>query len=1036
MGRVDHKSTASISSQGIAAGTDAPDPETLIETKLQAEAGVGGDQFGFALGISGDVLVIAAPDAAGDAGPSTGAVYVFQRNSTGAGWVENKRLLPDGGDFDSLEMSIAVDGDTIAVGAPYARIVEFQEGAVYIFERDAGGPDNWGQVAMLTEPGIGFGGHFGGSVALQGDLLVAGASAASDHHGWVRIFERNHGGAGNWGTLTTLDYGAAQDAGYVRAFGSAVAIDGDLLLIGAADTDVSYLYQGDGAAYIFRRSQADADRWDYVTRLVAPGADQCTGGRTLSEFWVQSSPEEKTEAQRCAREDLKTGNDDFGNAVVLGGDLAVIGARFAEGPDDSYSAGAAHVFQRDADGSDHWHWVAKLVPGSASAGAYFGSALAMAADTVIVGAQGMDIDDRSGQGMAWVFQRDAAGPDTWGQVEALSAGDGLSYAYFGTAVALDGQARIVGAKGDGDWRGAVYIFAPPAAPDEPQNPAFPPTGELVNGGIAEGPAGVLLGALEATLSQALPIWIEQVDTPAEPLWPQAAPVGEFYNIGAVQTTTAAEDEPFGLAVPVPEGADTDHLAIAVLGPPNPLFDYPGTGAQWFPVSGVFNPDSGLFSIALYTLFIQGSVVVLVQHPDVASLPVPVAAKFSASQTDIAIYCFGFTDPDGCLAKDEKDFAERLQQAYDKYTGLGYSDPALNKAVMTTSINLGIVKFAKSTTIYGGNLIKDGAAPPCYSGPEASRNPLAHYEPYSRIITFCYRRDSDETAVLDTAARHEMFHAFQHHFTAFYNDLVKVVGGDANNLTAAQKAAIEDIGWILEATAAAAEDSAQAMSRSIVLDRLLHPINVALTASHYAGNTDPYWIEYRAQDFWVYFGLKKGLGLDYLKSLFERGATPVAADAFFIEEHQTSLGAQYWGWVKNQAMEKSIDFAGKLTDPCHLETDLIGTPRVLLYPGMDGPTWVEGTLPRLTSEVVQIIFSSGEAGETTITATVTAAAMAGAVEGLAYKVYIEGEQSCAALADGERLLENERLPLVVYVILSNTQYQPDSLITYRVSILAS
>ena len=50
-------------------------------------------------------------------------------------------------------------------------------------------------------------------------------------------------------------------------------------------------------------------------------------------------------------------------------------------------------------------------------------------------------------------------------------------------------------------------------------------------------------------------------------------------------------------------------------------------------------------------------------------------------------------------------------------------------------------------------------------------------------------------------------------------------------------------------------------------------------------------------------MKNSLGLGYLKPLFERGGTTEAAAQFFAEVHGTTLGAEYWGWVKNQAIEK-------------------------------------------------------------------------------------------------------------------------------------
>ncbi len=132
---------------------------------------------------------------------------------------------------------------------------------------------------------VGFGGHFGGSLALAGDLLVVGASVASDHHGQVRIFERDRGGTDN-GARSRRSPTPRSATPATSVPSAARSRSRAICWWSAPPTPTSAdLYMGDGAAYVFRRNQSDVDQWDYVTRLVAPGADQCTGGRPLGEFW-------------------------------------------------------------------------------------------------------------------------------------------------------------------------------------------------------------------------------------------------------------------------------------------------------------------------------------------------------------------------------------------------------------------------------------------------------------------------------------------------------------------------------------------------------------------------------------------------------------------------------------------------------------------------------------------------------------------------------------------------------------------------------
>ena len=292
---------------------------------------------------------------------------------------------------------------------------------------------------------------------MRGDLLAVGASRGVSN-GTVTIFERDRGGPGVWGKVTTIGDSMVGDGGTpLESFGSAVALDGDLLLVGAASADVSYFGEDDGAAYVFRRDAADRDRWDFVARLTAAEATLCPGGRTLVEVSLES-PEVMLEVQRCAQEDGKTDHDGFGGRIAIAGDTVVVSAVGAEAARVPV-VGAAYVFRRDPAGADRWDQVAKLTGSDilASTSPAFGSALALAGDTLLVGASGVEVGPNPNQGAAYLFERGAGGPDAWGEVARLIAGDGLSNENFGAAAAFDGGNGIIGASGYELGQGAVYL---------------------------------------------------------------------------------------------------------------------------------------------------------------------------------------------------------------------------------------------------------------------------------------------------------------------------------------------------------------------------------------------------------------------------------------------------------------------------------------------------------------------------------------------------------------------------------------------------
>ena len=100
---------------------------------------------------------------------------------------------------------VVVDGDVAVIGAYNATIGGYNNGAAYVFYRNQGGADNWGFVKKLTSSDTGDFYGFGGSIAIDADTLVVGASGAtvggSIGNGAAYVFYRDQGGADNWGEV-------------------------------------------------------------------------------------------------------------------------------------------------------------------------------------------------------------------------------------------------------------------------------------------------------------------------------------------------------------------------------------------------------------------------------------------------------------------------------------------------------------------------------------------------------------------------------------------------------------------------------------------------------------------------------------------------------------------------------------------------------------------------------------------------------------------------------------------------------------------
>ncbi|MCZ6872652.1 MAG: PKD domain-containing protein, partial [bacterium] len=156
---------------------------------------------------------------------------------------------------------------------------------------------------------------------------------------------------------------------------------------------------------------------------------------------------------------VKLGTDDhvafdkLGNSVALSEDIAVVGA--FEDDDAGISSGSVYVFVRNGNA---WHRQAKLTASDAAPGDAFGYTVAVSGETVVVGAFGND-DGGLFSGSVYVFVRTG---NTWSEQAKLTANDATPGDFFGYAVAVSGNTIVVGAPVDSDTgllAGSAYVFA-------------------------------------------------------------------------------------------------------------------------------------------------------------------------------------------------------------------------------------------------------------------------------------------------------------------------------------------------------------------------------------------------------------------------------------------------------------------------------------------------------------------------------------------------------------------------------------------------
>jgi len=240
--------------------------------KLVASDRAANDAFGFSLSISGDYAVIGAYtsdlDEAGiNLLSNAGAAYIFERDGAGTWNQVQKIVASDRAALDKFANAVSISGDYLIIGAPEEDEDELgantisKTGSGYIFERDGAG--TWNQVQKIVSSDRALSDEFGYAVGISSNYAVIGARSEDEDAlglntvssaGSAYMFERD--GAGTWSQaqkIVTCDRGTATDR-----LGQAAAISGSYVLLAAPleDEDVAGANNltASGSVYFYDRA--------------------------------------------------------------------------------------------------------------------------------------------------------------------------------------------------------------------------------------------------------------------------------------------------------------------------------------------------------------------------------------------------------------------------------------------------------------------------------------------------------------------------------------------------------------------------------------------------------------------------------------------------------------------------------------------------------------------------------------------------------------------------------------------------------------
>lgn len=390
------------------------------ESIVTAPVPVATSFFGSAAATDGSLLVVGIPT---DATPgfSAGAAEVYRL--TDGAWTHDQTLFSDApAPNDRFGSAVAVEGDLIAVGAPFDDTTGNDDGAVFVF-RWLGGV--WIQEDKLISTMISDG-ELGTSVDIgvavpsdspSGEVVfdvIAGAPNAGFDQGAVALWELSPDGT-VWNELAAFVDSEPTSRG---RFGEAVSMRGDRIVVGAPFDDLNGT--NSGSAYLLRR-QGAINAWS--EEAVLQPSDTATGDR-------------------------------FGTAVDIDGPLVVVGSPF----DDDLGGSSGSVYVYEGIGANPPEQ--KITAGDGANGDNFGGAVAIDRDRIVVGAVN---DDDQGQSTGAVYTTRRDPSLLWPVPAKTLASDASANARFGHAVSARSGITVVSANQadlpGANNAGAVYIFA-------------------------------------------------------------------------------------------------------------------------------------------------------------------------------------------------------------------------------------------------------------------------------------------------------------------------------------------------------------------------------------------------------------------------------------------------------------------------------------------------------------------------------------------------------------------------------------------------
>jgi len=302
--------------------------------------------------------------------------------------------------------------------------------------------------------------QLGSAVAISGDLAIIGAPGSPSDEGQACLYLRSEE---SWSLLSCLSP-TTENLTDVQQFGNAVAIYGELIVIGAEKN------QGgkNGIAYVY---QYHSGSWLLKAELVAPSSqanDKFASTLSISENYIAVGSQGFSASHAGAVYIFKSTDSGwiedlvitpvssfksahFGSSVMLSGEYLIIG-------DDDHGRaheGSAYIYKQE---EGIWSKQASLKGGDVTKGANFATSVAISKDYAVIGAKSENnplVKKNKKSGAVYIYKRTGK---LWASQAKLLASDAAQGDSFGSSVAIFEDYLLIGAENTNSGKGSTYLF--------------------------------------------------------------------------------------------------------------------------------------------------------------------------------------------------------------------------------------------------------------------------------------------------------------------------------------------------------------------------------------------------------------------------------------------------------------------------------------------------------------------------------------------------------------------------------------------------